>query len=247
MIISKRVTTIGASAFQGCSSIVSINIPDKLTSISERTFQDCTNMIFITIPSSVKEIGPLAFFNCKSLRVLPSLNNINIIGNYAFYGCYGLRFVKIPNSVTYIGEGAFQACVNLQSVSIASSVKEIGQMAFADCVELRKITVKPGSSLNIINLKTAFGNVIYQADIIGIDIHEVDLIRINNVNELIFQGEDCVCPICLGEFGQRPETIVDLACGVNMHHYLHEECFNKLCEEEGPIFCCPVCRKPYRI
>ena len=47
--------------------IKTTTIPNCVTSIGESAFSGCTGLISITIPSSVTSIGSSAFFNCKSL------------------------------------------------------------------------------------------------------------------------------------------------------------------------------------
>ncbi|MDE5798341.1 MAG: leucine-rich repeat domain-containing protein, partial [Treponemataceae bacterium] len=59
---------IGNGAFEGCTSLTSVIIPDGVTSIGSSTFEGCTNLTSVTIPGSVTEIGWQAFYRCTSLE-----------------------------------------------------------------------------------------------------------------------------------------------------------------------------------
>ena len=61
VVIEDSVTSIGYSAFYGCSNLTSITIPDSLTSIGEWAFGCCSSLTSITIPDSVTSIGERAF------------------------------------------------------------------------------------------------------------------------------------------------------------------------------------------
>lgn len=59
-----RVTSIDKWAFEYCSKLTSITIPESITSIGELTFQHCSGLTSVTIPNSVTSIGYKAFWYC---------------------------------------------------------------------------------------------------------------------------------------------------------------------------------------
>ena len=137
--IPNSVTTIGNSAFSGCSSLKSVTIPNSVTSIGDSAFFFCSGLTSINIPNSVTSIGAHAFNSCSGLTSITIPNSVTSIGVAAFLGCSGLTSITIPNSVTSIEWDAFRDCTGLTSVSIGSSVTTIGSRAFADCDSLKDV------------------------------------------------------------------------------------------------------------
>jgi len=86
-------TSVGRRAFQECSGLTSVSIPESVTSIGEAAFRECTSLTSVSIPESV-----------------------TFIGNRAFEGCSGLTSVSIPESVRSIGEDAFPRTTNVTRI-----------------------------------------------------------------------------------------------------------------------------------
>jgi len=140
-IICKGVSSIGNSAFEGCTSLASVTIPDSVTSIGWDAFAGCTSLASVTIPDSVTSIGWDAFRGCTSLASVTIPDSVTSIGWYAFRGCTSLASVTIPDSVTSIGEGAFFGCTSLASVVIPDSVTSIGDDTFVGCNSLASVHI----------------------------------------------------------------------------------------------------------
>ena len=140
--IPDSVTSIGSSAFEYCSSLTSITIPNSVTSIGAYAFYNCSSLTSITIPDSVTSISSSAFYGCSSLKSVTFGENSKLesIGNRAFSVCSSLTSITIPDSVTSIGEHAFSGCSSLTSITIPSSVTSIGEYAFDGCSSLKSVT-----------------------------------------------------------------------------------------------------------
>ena len=149
------VTSIGSSAFRGCSGLTSITIPDSVTSIGASAFYNCTGLTSVTIGNGVTSIGYSAFGDCSGLTSITIPDSVTSIGNSAFSGCSGLTSVTIGNSVTSIGERAFMGCSSLTSVTIGNNVTSIGERAFIGCYGLTSVTI--GNSVTSIGERAFYG------------------------------------------------------------------------------------------
>jgi len=112
------VTLIGYQAFEGCSSLTSMTIPESVTSIGYAAFAGCRGLTSITFPDSVTSIGDSAFNKCSSLTSITIPDGVTSIGDRAFSGCTSLTSITIPDSVTSIGGAAFWNCSSLTSITI---------------------------------------------------------------------------------------------------------------------------------
>ena len=101
-----RVTSIGAGAFMGHSTLTSVNFPN------------CVNINGYALTGIGGEVG--AFTRCTSLTTV-SFPACTSIGNYAFCYCSRLTTASFP-ACTAIGSYAFYVCHNLKSLYLTNSV-----------------------------------------------------------------------------------------------------------------------------
>ena len=149
-IIGPTVKGIGSFAFQGCSGLSSVTIPNSVTSIGDNAFEGCSKLSSVHI-SDIAAWCQISFGNTSAnplicahnlylngdiVTDLVIPNSVTSIGDYTFEYCTSLTSVTIPNGVTSIGNRAFIYCSGLSSVTIPSSVTTIGKYAFMACNNL---------------------------------------------------------------------------------------------------------------
>ena len=98
--LSAGVTGTVSYAFEGCSSLTTVNIPEnsQLINIETAMFQNCSSLASITIPMSVTSIGNYAFDGCSSLASITIPKSVAEIANYAFRNCGGLTSITIKST-----------------------------------------------------------------------------------------------------------------------------------------------------
>jgi hypothetical protein len=134
------VTAIGISAFNGCSGLTSVTIPNSVTTIGDYAFYFCSGLTSVTIPNSVTTIGNYAFNYCSGLTSINISNSVTTIGDGAFDSS-GLTSINIPNSVTTMGGYVFSRCYNLTSATLSNSLTTISSGTFSSCYILTSVII----------------------------------------------------------------------------------------------------------
>lgn len=144
LIFDGDVTQIGDHAFENCTTLTGITIPETVTSIGDYAFAGCTNLGYNNTPASMTQMlrAMIPFRSGETSIVIP--NGVTSIGGYAFQDCTGLTSITIPETVTSIGEGAFSGCENLSDIIIPDSVTDLGNNAFSGCNGLTSIVIPVG-------------------------------------------------------------------------------------------------------
>lgn len=145
------VTRIGERAFEHCTEVKSVVIPNTVTWIEDNAFYGCSELSHMDIPETVTGIGGRAFYGCSSLPSLTVHRNVSHIGAGAFGTCSGLASITVDsgnmyydsrsdcNGIIETASGCMIAgCMNTR---IPETVKSIGDDAFSGCESLKSIVI----------------------------------------------------------------------------------------------------------
>ncbi|MEI6602600.1 MAG: leucine-rich repeat domain-containing protein [Clostridia bacterium] len=164
-------------AFDGCTKVTSVSIPNSVVSISAYAFQGCTGLTTIALPDALTSVHITAFYGCTNLTAI-SVTGYNKMYSSANGVLYSrdqttlIQFPKgkagsfvVPNTTSTIGEYAFYQCMKLTNAVITDSVTAISPNAFRDC-GLTSVSI-PSSVGRVGDFAFAFSKKILYASISG--------------------------------------------------------------------------------
>lgn len=134
-----NLSTIRSSAFEGCTNLQQISLPDNVETIENSIFSGCTSLQDVTLSSKTTSIPQNAFYGCEKLNNITLPNSLISIGNSAFRGCSTLPSINLPSGLSEIPPYTFYGCSNLNNISLPEGVKSIGEYAFNSCGSLTQI------------------------------------------------------------------------------------------------------------
>ena len=145
------LTEIGAGAFQRNGSLESVSIPAKVETVGFEAFNSCSALSTITVPdgSMLVSLGEKAFNDTALVSVdLSNATRLSSIGESAFGSCESLTTVTLADNFGGDATGAFTGSTSLTSVMVGSSnvpidgnggftipVASIGDIGYASLLE----------------------------------------------------------------------------------------------------------------
>ena len=125
-------------AFQFCSRLERVTLPDSLRRIGMYTFYNCHALVHVDIPSGVNELGVGAFAACESLQTVNIPEGVVILPDSLFGVCASLKSVKLPFSLKKIDDNVFHKNKSLQintynDDGALEGLTHLGKYAFWEC------------------------------------------------------------------------------------------------------------------
>ena len=162
VVINYGITNVPHLAFDYYTNLTSISLPNSIERI-ESAFQGCSKLADVSIPNSCKYLDNGAFDRTKWYEnqpdgviycgnflydykgTMPSNTSINVksgtVGICAsFWGQSNLVNITFPDTLEYITDSCFFNCTGLTSIQLPKSLKSIGTEAFSNCQNLKNIT-----------------------------------------------------------------------------------------------------------
>lgn len=143
--------TIPANLFSESDCLESLLLPEGITTIEKTAFEECSNLEYVFIPDSVVSMGGVFADSAKLKTAGPIGGDYNIefgwvtsIPDYAFSELSTLSDVVLPEELANIGNYSFINCVSLKNISFSGSLENIGENAFNNCVSLTNLVFPDG-------------------------------------------------------------------------------------------------------
>lgn len=119
------VISIGQYAFNGCTGLTSVAIPNSVTYIGQYAFDGCSNLLNVIIESPLSSVENGTFNNCRKLKSVSLPYTVTAIKSKAFYFCEELTdftcLAKTPpviNEYYSIYPGYYMATLHVPEHSV---------------------------------------------------------------------------------------------------------------------------------
>ena len=137
---SPNLKHIGSYAFKGITTLTTFEVRQsslsKLTTIKASAFEGCSNLATFTMSPTVIRIEDGAFKGCQSLGSLDIANTtITAVSAYAFYDCQNLEDLVLPEKVASIKANAFYHNYKLDYIVVPEAIREFLARSFTECRE----------------------------------------------------------------------------------------------------------------
>lgn len=108
------LVSIGDNAFNDCSSLTSVTLPESVTTIGEFAFH-ASGLESISFPSALTEVGAESFSSCENLESIDFNGCHATFEHECFAWCFSLEELNVPNTVRFEGWNPFWGCTSLRT------------------------------------------------------------------------------------------------------------------------------------
>jgi hypothetical protein len=116
--------------------ITHIVVLPGVRAIHREAFDSCSSLSSVTLPEGLATIGEAAFFGCTSLSSVLLPEGLTTIEEWAFYGCTSLSSLSIPSSVPLVYTATWEDVDDQPDFSISV----VAPSAFVGCDLLSQLS-----------------------------------------------------------------------------------------------------------
>ena len=169
--VSSGVKDIGASAFENCTSLATISLPDTIIHIGEKAiyntayYNDKSNWRLKKDPSQIGNGDSIEWEDIDApvlqyLYLDKILIEVELVGVYrvregtlviadsAFKDNDRARQIWLPTSIVAIGAKTFEGCESLHTIKDLNKAQYIGDYAFLNCESLEHFELAENADFN---------------------------------------------------------------------------------------------------
>ena len=218
-VMPETVEWIANSVFSDNKNLEIIRLSSKLTSLACYAFNNCTSLKTVYLPENLTRIDLWAF-SFSSIEEITLPSKLKVIEQVAFTNCENLKKISFPQSIVTIDDDAFSGCTGLESITIRKASPIVISENIFNGVKLVDGTWVNNYTYNNAVLYVPSGRSKYYKNAVGwsnfAHIEELDMPDVvisdnpfENIeeNQMIlghYRGDECTAPNTNGFGGELP-------------------------------------------
>lgn len=147
-----KLKSIGKNAFNSCSSLGAVKMPDTVETLGDSAFAGCTSLSGnqVILSKGLKTLGAAVFkgdIKITAIEIPKSITTVNVAKteNGIFRDCTGLKEITFEKGITEIPNNLLWGTGNdlssVEHIYINDTVKSIGNNAFRECRHLNILEI----------------------------------------------------------------------------------------------------------